>query len=251
MNKEYTYIDGKMIIADENGEKSQRDYYDNLEKVLVQENVIETMEKKLQELEKENGVSRERLFVPTFFPLYAFLIFGAPHIINNFTAFNIFESMKNTNFGQINLAMMASILSSIVFLPTGAFIDSYFYRSFKDSINRRNGTNNEIDFLRKHLEEQREILENLQQEKSRDNENTEFRTVKIDDSQQLKELKRWLNVYFDLGYNGKKYYRYYNKGILERKLNKIYSNDEINKAKEYLEKNKNLLTFKKKKKSVA
>ena len=51
MNKEYTYIDGKVIISDENDKKTQSEYYDNLDKVLIQENLIETREGKIQELE--------------------------------------------------------------------------------------------------------------------------------------------------------------------------------------------------------
>ena len=35
MNREYTYIDGKVIISDENNEKIQSEYYDNLDKVLI------------------------------------------------------------------------------------------------------------------------------------------------------------------------------------------------------------------------
>ena len=53
MNKEYTYIDGKVIISDENDNKTQSDYYDNLDEVLAQENLIETMEEKIQVLEKK------------------------------------------------------------------------------------------------------------------------------------------------------------------------------------------------------
>ena len=44
MNKGYTYIDGMVIISDGNGNHTQSEYYDNLEKVLVQKNVIEAME---------------------------------------------------------------------------------------------------------------------------------------------------------------------------------------------------------------
>lgn len=51
MNKEYVYIDIKVIISDENDKKTQSEYYDNLDKVLIQENLIETMEGKIQELE--------------------------------------------------------------------------------------------------------------------------------------------------------------------------------------------------------
>ena len=42
MNKEYTYIDGKAIIKDENGNQTPTEYYDNLDEVLVQENKNKT-----------------------------------------------------------------------------------------------------------------------------------------------------------------------------------------------------------------
>ena len=54
MNKEYTYINGKVIISDENGNKTQSEYYDNLDEVLVKENIIETMEDKIEELKKSS-----------------------------------------------------------------------------------------------------------------------------------------------------------------------------------------------------
>lgn len=37
-------------ILDENDKKTQSEYYDNLDKVLIQENLIETMEGKIQQL---------------------------------------------------------------------------------------------------------------------------------------------------------------------------------------------------------
>ena len=41
MNKGLTYIDGKVIVSDENGNHTQIDYYDNIGNVLVKENLIE------------------------------------------------------------------------------------------------------------------------------------------------------------------------------------------------------------------
>lgn len=35
MNKEYIYIDGKVIISDKKENKIKNEYYDNLDKVLV------------------------------------------------------------------------------------------------------------------------------------------------------------------------------------------------------------------------
>lgn len=53
MNKEYTYIDGKVIVRDSKGNQKQSEYYDNLEDVLIQENIIEKMESKINEIDDE------------------------------------------------------------------------------------------------------------------------------------------------------------------------------------------------------
>jgi len=46
-----------------------------------------------------------------------------------------------------------------------------------------------------------------------------------------------LYLYYDLGYNGEKYYKYYLQGKLDRKLDKYYNDTGIEIAKEYLEEN--------------
>ena len=53
MNKEYVYKDGKVLVIDENGNQKILDYYDNLDDVLIQENLIETMQNKEQKLERK------------------------------------------------------------------------------------------------------------------------------------------------------------------------------------------------------
>ena len=53
MNKEYIYINGKVIIEDEKGQKKEVDYYDNIEEILIQENVIEQIENEIEKIEQE------------------------------------------------------------------------------------------------------------------------------------------------------------------------------------------------------
>jgi len=48
MNKEYVYKDDQALIIDDNDNQTVIDYYDNLDKVLVQENLIETIEKEIE-----------------------------------------------------------------------------------------------------------------------------------------------------------------------------------------------------------
>ena len=54
MNQGYTYKEGKAIVKTDKGIKEPIEYYDNLDEVLLQENLIETMENNILSLEKES-----------------------------------------------------------------------------------------------------------------------------------------------------------------------------------------------------
>ena len=75
----------------------------------------------------------------------------------------------------------------------------------------------------------------MKSKKTRTNENQDFRVVKVNDLEILKIFKSWLNLYYDLGYNGEKYYKYYQQEKLDAKLGKHYTDFGIEIAKEYLE----------------
>lgn len=117
MNKEYTYIDGKVIISDENDNKTQSDYYDNLDEVLAQENLIETMEEKIQVLEKEIQLYKKNnkiRYIPIIFPMVAlWSTIGAPIMFNFSTGTNSFTTYVDTIFGTISQALFISIPLSI------------------------------------------------------------------------------------------------------------------------------------------
>ena len=67
MNKEYTYIDGKVIVEDTEGNKKQVEYSDKLDEILVQENLIENMEDRILELEEASQYykkNNEKHYIP-------------------------------------------------------------------------------------------------------------------------------------------------------------------------------------------
>lgn len=236
MNKEYTYIDKKVIISDENGEKTKRKYYDNLDKVLVQENLIETMEQEIQELEEESEKYKKhnrKHFIPFVFPMIVLMTtIVFPLLMIWAGGSNCFATSVDTIFGPMNQAIAYGILS----IPVSVVVELVRYNIYKTDKKIENGINSELFFLKKQIETEKEELKKLKKDKSRDNKSNEFRTVKIDDLQQLKILREYLCIYFDLGYNEKKYYQYYQQGKLDRKLQRYYSDTEIQVAKKYMKK---------------
>lgn len=239
MNKEYTYIDGKVIIKDEKGNQTPVDYYDNLDEVLIQENIIETMEDKISYLENKSMQYKKynkKRYIPILFLLSSlFIIFGPPVIMYSLGHTAVFTSIVSTIFGPMNEALLYSSLFSTLMLPFAGFIEFDMYRQHKDKLKVEKGINNELEFLKQQLGEEKEKLVNLKKEKTRTKENKEFRVVKVNDLEELKKLRDWLDIYYDLGYNEEKYHKYLENGKLEEKLKKQYTEKGIEFVKEYLE----------------
>ena len=113
--------------------------------------------------------------------------------------------------------------------------EAEFYSRYKEAKGKENGINSELEYLKKQIVLEKQKLEELKKDKSRDKEDKRFRIVKVDDKPRLDILQSRLKLYYDLGYNGKKYYKYLLKRKLDKKLKKYYNEEEIELAKEYLE----------------
>lgn len=239
MNKEYTYIDGKVIIRDEKGSQRPDDYYDNLDDVLVQENVIEEMEKRIAELDKKSKMYKKynkKRYIPTILPsLSVISTVGVPILFYLLTGTNPLTISTDTVFGVQNLAVSLSTIFSTIFIPIGALVEVVLYRQHKDFLKTADGVDSELEFLQKQLVDEKKELEQLKEDKTRDREVTTFRVVTVDDKQQINMLKNYLSFYFNLGYNIREYYKYYQQGLLEQKLKNSFTPDGIEAAKEYLE----------------
>lgn len=250
MNKEYTYIDGKAIIKDENGNQRPIEYYDNLDEVLVQENIIETMENRITYLEKESKeyqkYNKKHYFPITFLMCAIMTTIGVPALFYLFGHTMVLNTI-NTIFGPINEALVYSSIFSALFLPLAGLMELSMYRQHKDNLKKEKGINSELEYLKKQIVEEKEYLIELKEEKTKSEEKQDFRVVKVDDLERLKAVKSWLHLYYDLGYNGEKYYGYYQKGKLDTKLGKHYNENGIENAKKYLEEKAPTLVKKKRK----
>ena len=231
---------GEGIISDENGKHTQVEYYDNLDKVLVQENIIEEIENKIELLTKKNknekfipGISIGIICGVAFLPLVIWPLFGS----------NPFTTQVDTIFGLMSNATFYTSVMGGVCIPLGILLD---YRIYKRGKNDKNAVKCSIEFLKSRLEKEKETLASLKKEKTRNNEDTRNRSKIVDNSKQIETLRNLLDTYYDLGYNSKKYYQYYQQGKLETKLQDCYSEAEIEIAKQYLEEKGPTLVRKKK-----
>ena len=251
MNKEYIYKDGKALILDDKDNQKIVEYYDNLDKVLVQEDLIEAMEEEIKKLEQETTkYKKDSKTSRKFWVWYPFLLFTFGPLImfpllSNFYGLN---GVINTSlFGTINSGTLLGLTTTSLFAIPGALLTIGLHLQEKEIEQKQKGKETQLEYLKRNLVEQKEILEELKSDKTNSKEREEFYVSKIDNIEALKKLRDFLSFYYDLGYNEEKYFRYYQKGKLDSYLGKLTNDVEIQFANQHFEEKGPVLTKKYKK----
>lgn len=251
MNKEYTYIDGKVIVEDTEGNKRPVEYSDNLDKILIEENRIEVLENKIEILEEESRKYKKDYKSNKIFPWIILSVFTLMPALS----FKILNSMilgsniadsatRELYMGTPDFGTLASIFFTAFVMPLGILLASTDFRRNKYDLKSEKGRELAVKSLKEDLVLAKENLEKLQEEKTEVNkEEKGFRKEEVKDTEVLKYIEGSINIYHDLGHNGEKYFRYYQKhGILPKKVQEHYTElghemimDYIEEQESYLE----------------
>lgn len=235
MNKEYTYIDGKVIVEDTEGNKRQVEYSDNLDKILVEENRIEVLEDKIKTLEEASRKYKKDYKSNKIYPWIVLSIFTLmptlcfkvlfPMIFGNNIGSDILGTEASTFIGTMDFDSFASIFFTAYLTPLGILLSSAYFRRNKYDLKSEKGRELALKSLKEELVLAKENLEIMKQEKTEVNKVEEdFRIEKVKDTEVLNYIEGSINLYHDLGHNGEKYYRYYQKhGKLPKKVEEHYT----------------------------
>lgn len=239
MNKEYIYKDGKALVIDDNNNQKTVDYYDNLDEVLVQEDLIEAMEEEIKKLEKETSQYKKDSKLSRFLWVWnPFLIFTFGPLImfpllSNF--FGINDLVNTSLFGTINSGTYLGLISAPLFAIPGSLMTMAIHFKEKGLEQKQKGKETQLEYLKRNLVEQKENLEELKSDKTNSKEVEGFYVSKVDNIEALKKLRNFLSFYYDLGYNEEKYFRYYQKGKLDNYLGKFVNDVGIQFANQHFE----------------
>ncbi len=229
MNKECVYVDEKIVVSDENGNNRIIENSDKINEILVQENVVEVIEKKTEELNEKlikNKVGKH--FIPEYFLATICGLIISDLLFKYVFKVNILTDLIIGPFNPIFL--MGGII-----IPTFSLFDVFRYFDYKQMKKEKQGDILEYNYLSKKLEQEKSKLEELKKEQVIISDSQEFKVEKVDDLERLRELRNKLSIYNSLGYNMNKYYRYYQEGELEKKLSRQYDESSISEIKEYFE----------------
>lgn len=234
MNKEYIYLDGKVIVEDEKDNKKLVEYSDNLEEILIQENLIEEMENRIKELEKdlENNKENNKPYIPFLVPTVILTFILARTVMAPLLGLDV---MVDTIFGTMNNSTLTIGVVAAFTLPVTISAEMFLYKQDKHNKRSRRADVAEYEFLKKQVVIQKQKLEELKQDKTKTTEISEFKVEKVDDLETLNALKSWLVLYSNLGYNMDEYYKLYQDDKLEEHLkSKGYTEEACECAKEFV-----------------
>lgn len=230
MNKEYTYIDGKVIVEDTEGNKRQVEYTDNLDEILVEENRVEILENKIKKLEEESRRYQKNYKYNKIFPWAVLVIFTLTPtfcfkvLVPMFPDSNVFNTEISTLIGTLNFGTLASIFFTAFVTPLGVLLASHDLRRNKYDLKNEKGRQLALKSLKEELAFAKENLETIKQEKKPASNVEGFRTEKVKDEEVINHIQSSISLYNDLGHNGEKYYRYYQKhSELPKKVREHYT----------------------------
>ena len=163
---------GDIIVFDENGTPRQienSNSLDILNKKLTQQNIIEKIEKRIKELEKElEGVPspdevNNKKYIPIYIIIITIVILISPllswliyYTLGGINAFNI---IVDTIFGPLNQALASSFPIAVLLPFVGLILELPYYAEHKRNIKRFNANMAELETLRRIYPEEKEKLE--------------------------------------------------------------------------------------------
>lgn len=200
MNKEYMYVNGKVVVEDDKQNKRLEEYSDNLDEILVQENLIENLEENIKKLELQDKCflkikNKKRYISWSFITIFIFLSTIFPVYVN----FLIKLSGATWDKGS----MIAYALCFIIGMGLIALIEVQDFQRFKHTKKCVKGIEKQLEYARKELVLAKEKLVNLNNAKTVKKESSEVNVIKVNDIEKLTELQENLEMFFNLGYNDK------------------------------------------------
>jgi len=243
MNKKYIYINGKVIVIEENGNKKLIEATDNIEEVLIQENFVETIEDEINKIEVESNKynkNKNREKAKIIAPIILSILLPIITIPTTFAIIglgnNVLATFVNSVSGEM-IALITAAITGMSIIP-GMLLTGYLKSNYKIEEKEEKGRQKILESLKKGLKVAKEDLLKLKNNKTNNKKIQNSSIKKIDNKIYQKELEEHIDFCYDLGYNEEKYTKHYQKhGDLPKAAQKRHNEGYQNLMKEYLEKN--------------
>ena len=231
MNMNYYTNDVKAIVSDENGELKEVDNYDNINDVLSQENVIETITDTIDNLNAHKAEISKPKHKFNFGKKFGITLIAAPLIwglINKFILGNPLPAVA-FKFGTIVTPVLLSMGFAII-VGAAAIPFTIMNRIEKKmDANHVKGIEEAINYLTKKKEEEQAKLDDLLSKSTITVSNTpEIKRIVLHDVANLKDIMKYSFIYYRVGSKFNVFNQVYQDGKLDELLRSNNSLDELN-----------------------
>ena len=243
------YLGGKVLVNDYTKdaknptELKEYEYQDNIKELLKQENIVEELENEKDKINNKILKNYTAINIHEHAKNWLKIMWVTIPLFAAFMGFLLsFDSSIKLLFGikqhWLSLGILGTVITSGVF--SGPLI--LFKSIIKNAHKENNGYQLELEELEKELIKNKEILNQLQNNKSRKNEQ-EAMSKRTDSIHHIhldeyNKIKNELLFYREIGENKDKLLKYYSDGTLEQNLDEIYDPREIEKIKTYFKNKK-------------
>jgi len=235
MNKEVIIKNGIAYVKDHNGDEIKRDLIDNLDEVLIQENVIEMIEKVMNELEYcSSNFNKNKLLDLLYLGTPFTSTILTPTIMMYLNTGDL-EGVIDTKFGVMDKTKFLALFIAS-FSPLAYRITKKWYQEYREEVKCEKGRCLALYYLKENLTIQNDRLNNLK---------NKSKVIAIDENKNytlnedaIEILESHINLYCELGYNIKEYYEYFRiNGHLPDEVLSEYNDAGIKIIEDYLRNN--------------
>lgn len=232
MNKQFMYVNGTIVVSDENGMKPAISYVDNIEDILILENEIEFLERELKDdqekLESKNNDRDFRNNDSKKISIVGSIIgVGAAFGVGQLAGLS-HEEMTNTIMGPMSEYLAYSIPMSVGCVGFVQMI-SLLGLSYRPSKKDIKGIEEKIKYEKDMIDMFKEELEYLVEHPTynRQNQVEEMVSYDVHYKYSLDYLREALKLRYAFGYNPDRMIKLYERGELPSVLLKEGFSDDV------------------------
>lgn len=234
MNKDVIIKNGIVYVKNHIGEERCVPLVNNLDDILIEENIVEIMEKVIVELEYcSNRFKKERLIDISYIQSPITSTIFLPIIMTYFSTGSL-DGVIDTKFGVMDKERFLAMFIA-AFTPVALSMAKKWYKEYKDEKKCENGRLLAIYHLKGSLIREKEKLIALKESGVEVRSEDKKYSLNLDS---IDVLQDHINMYYELGYNIKEYYDYFRiNGCLPDSVLTEYNESGVKIIENYLKNN--------------
>ena len=183
MINSYIIENGKVFVSDQDGLIDEREYNDNIKQIIIEENILESIQNEIKEIEQYDIYQGKTL--------KKIMSSKIPYVtLFSLATFGLVVLLPSSNPNSI-MVLIGDVITGLTSISLGIFGDVYRYK-----MNNNQKKREERYFVLKELEvKQLEKIQSLKKEKSNNSIKTE--TIILDHNKENEKIDLMIQEYMD------------------------------------------------------